>query len=153
MSKPYIHSESSARRCKGKAEDYCAIHQLMDSSKAVEPSNLHRIFFHSSLGCFWIEKIFGLKAVNSDNKTYSPRDIAEQHCIEDFRGFIPALSDYVSLIIPNSSDQELFVDFQQENSELFTNAEIKNLTLKPFKVNKSECIVLNSFGVFGAYLS
>jgi hypothetical protein len=29
----------------------------------------------------------------------------------------------------------------------------KNLTDKPFRVNKAECIILNSFGVFGAYLS
>ena len=47
MSKPWIHSLSSARRFGGKPEDYIEIHNLMDSSKAAMSSNAHRALTHS----------------------------------------------------------------------------------------------------------
>jgi len=98
MSKPYIHALSSARRFGGKAKDYIAIHNLMDSSKAVICDNRHRALTHNSwfIGTI-LEKIFGVTITNSDGKEVSVRDIGEQHVAEDFRGrFIPSAQDYLA---------------------------------------------------------
>lgn len=102
MSKPYIHAVSSARRFGGKPEDYMSIHELMDSSKSVIASNVHRALTHTSWFISTIlPKIFGETFVNSVGKTISTRDIGEQHVLEDFSGrFIPSAQDYLELIKP-----------------------------------------------------
>ncbi len=97
MAKPYIHACSSARKYGGKADDYIDIHNLMDSSKAAFPDNRHRALTHNAwfIGHI-LEKIFGVTRTNSDGKTYSIRDIGEQHILEDFNGrFIPSAQDYI----------------------------------------------------------
>lgn len=129
MAKPEIHSESSVKKFGGKVRDYQPIHQMMDSSKAAYPNNMHRVVFHHAFGTFVMEKLFGIDfdaaqdflakynlppealsdliafkdactnngtmRLNADERKFSVRDIAEQHCLEDFRGrFIPTLSDY-----------------------------------------------------------
>jgi uncharacterized protein DUF6915 len=97
MSKPYIHSLSSAKKFGGKPEDYIEIHNLMDSSKGAIADNRHRALTHNS----WflsviLEKIFGVTITNQDGKVISTRDIGEQHILEDFRGkFIPTAQDYL----------------------------------------------------------
>ncbi len=108
MSKPYIHSLSSAKKYGGKPEDYIEIHSLLDSSKGAVPSNLHRALCHNS----WflsviLERIkfknsyesshgFFPTIINSDGKHVSVRDVGEQHILEDFRGkFIPTAQDYL----------------------------------------------------------
>lgn len=94
MAKPMIHARSSARKFGGVPDDYFDIHEMMDSSKAALADHRHRAIFHSSFGCYIIQHIFGVERTNSDGKLYSPRDIAEQHIIEDL-GRIPAVSDYL----------------------------------------------------------
>jgi hypothetical protein len=100
MSKPYIHACSSARKFGGKPEDYMDIHNLMDSSKAAMADNRHRALTHNT----WfvnviIERIFGSTMVNSDGKTISVRDVAEQHILEDYGGkFIPTAQDFLQEI-------------------------------------------------------
>lgn len=96
MAIPLIHAESSVKRYGGSVEDYIEIHQFMDSSKACVSDNRHRIFTHNS----WfvvnvIPRVFGEMITNSDGKRVSTKDIAEWHCIEDFRGFIPTPQDYI----------------------------------------------------------
>lgn len=99
MSKPYIHSLSSVKRHGGVPEDYMPIHEFMDSSKSVIADNRHRALTHNA----WfisvvIPAVFGETMVNSDGKTISTRDIAEEHCIEDFHGFIPSAQDFIDHI-------------------------------------------------------
>jgi hypothetical protein len=102
MSKPYIHAVRSANKYGGIPEDYLDIHQLMDSSKSAIASNCHRMLTHNT----WfigvggpLELIFGITRINSDGKTYSVRDIGEDHCLEDFGGkFIPTAQDYLQEI-------------------------------------------------------
>lgn len=99
MSKPFIHAKSSARRFGGSPLDYQAIHDFFDSSKAWFPDNRHRAMFHHAEGIFLVERIFGDETgciVNSEGKKVSVRDIGEQHCREDFGGFIPTAADYLS---------------------------------------------------------
>lgn len=93
--KPYIHARISAKKFGGVAEDYLAIHDFMDSTKASHPDVRHRAILHNSFGCFLAEKIFGHNIINADGKEVSVRDVAEAHVIEDL-GYIPTLTDWLS---------------------------------------------------------
>jgi hypothetical protein len=92
--KPYLHGKISVKRFGGKPEDYLAIHDFIDSSKAHLPDMRHRAILHSSFGIYITEKVFGTNIINSDGKTVSVRDIAEQHVIDDM-GTIPTVQDYL----------------------------------------------------------
>ena len=74
------------------------IHNLMDSSKSAIADNRHRVLTHNAwfIGTI-LERIFGVTRKNSSGKTYSVRDIGEQHVLEDFGGkFIPSAQDYIA---------------------------------------------------------
>jgi hypothetical protein len=91
--KPFIHAKSSAHKFGGIPDDYFDIHDFMDDTKKSIPDVRHRAILHSSYGCYIVEKVFGAVRKNSAGKDYSPRDIAEQHIIEDL-GFIPTVEKY-----------------------------------------------------------
>lgn len=93
--KPYLHGNVSVKKWGGKPEDYQAIHDFLDSSKSTHADMRHRAIFHNSLGPYVCERIFGINITNSDGKTVSVRDIAEQHIIDDM-GRIPSVSDYLN---------------------------------------------------------
>lgn len=98
MSKPYIHALSSAKKHGGTPEDYLDIHNLMDSSKSAIADNRHRALTHNAwfIGTI-LERVFGTIRTNSEGRTYSVRDIGEEHVLEDFRGaFIPSAQDYIA---------------------------------------------------------
>jgi len=97
MSKPMEHANNSAKQFGGKASDYVAIHDLMDSTKACIADHRHRAATHNS----WfigpggpLELAFGKVIINSDGNEVSVREIGEQHIVEDF-GFIPSLQDWM----------------------------------------------------------
>lgn len=110
MSKPFIHSKSSAKKYGGDWRDYFPIHDFLDCSKGAFPDNRHRALTHNS----WfikevIERVHFPNSgpmtpdgrfptiVNSDRKHISVREIAEQHILEDFRmKFIPTAADYLA---------------------------------------------------------
>lgn len=92
--KPMIHARSSAKKYGGKAEDYLDIHDFMDSTKSALADVRHRAILHSSFGCFIVEKVFGVERTNSDGRKYSPRDVAEDHCIEDL-GRVPSMESWL----------------------------------------------------------
>lgn len=93
--KPIVHSRLSARRYGGVPEDYLAIHDFMDSTKAALPDIRHRAILHSAFGCFLVERVFGTTITNSDNRAVCVRDIAEDHVREDI-GFIPTIERWLS---------------------------------------------------------
>jgi hypothetical protein len=93
VSKPWIHARSSARKYGGTPNDYLDIHEFMDSSKSAVADVRHRMVLHNSFGCYVVQMVFGIVRVNSDQKEYSPRDVAEDHIIEDL-GFIPSLEKW-----------------------------------------------------------
>src|SRR5687768_15901054 len=95
MMKPFLHAKSSARKYGGMAEDYLAIHDFMDNTKSAAPDVRHRAILHSSYGCFIVEKVFGVTAKNSEGKEYSPRDVAEDHIMEDL-AFIPSMEKWLT---------------------------------------------------------
>jgi hypothetical protein len=107
MSKPYIHALSSAKKFGGTFQDYISIHNLLDISKGACADHRHRVLTHNA---FFIGVILEMipfpnsappidglytTIINSDGKHISVRDIGEQHCLEDFGGFIPTLQDYI----------------------------------------------------------
>lgn len=97
--KPHLHARNSARRHGGVPAGYQDIHDLIDSSKAASADGRHRMVLHHAFGCFVVERVFGTTRVNSDGREYSPRDIAEEHIIEDL-GFLPSLEHWVRNVQP-----------------------------------------------------
>lgn len=92
--KPLIHSKSSVKKYGGVVEDYLPIHNFMDSTKIALPDARHRAVLHTAFGCFLVEQLFGVYIVNSQGKTVSTRDVAEDHIIEDL-GFIPTMEHFL----------------------------------------------------------
>lgn len=91
------HAMSSARKYGGKPEDYLAIHEWFDSTKAHQPDFRHRALRHHSEGIALMEQIFGPSLMNSNGRLVPTRWIGEQHVYEDF-GKIPIASDWLKAI-------------------------------------------------------
>jgi len=92
--KPFVHAKNSARKYGGKPEDYQAVHDFFDSSKAALPDMRHRAILHSAFGIFVLERVFGTTITNSFGKQVSVRDLGEDHVIEDL-GFIPTVEHWL----------------------------------------------------------
>jgi hypothetical protein len=93
--KPYLHARLHAKKFGGVPDDYIDIDNFIDSSKACVPDVRHRAILHSSFGCFIVEQVFGITRTNSSGRTYSPRDVAEQHVLQDL-GKIPTMEMYLN---------------------------------------------------------
>jgi hypothetical protein len=93
--KAYLHSKVHAKKYGGVPDDYVDIDDFIDSSKQAVADVRHRAILHSAFGCFIVEQVFGRTRVNSAGKTYSPRDIAEDHIIQDLN-FIPSMEQYLN---------------------------------------------------------
>ena len=93
--KPYLHGRIHAKKYGGTTEDYADIDDFIDSSKAAVPDVRHRAILHSASGSFIVEQMFGRTRVNSAGKEYSPRDVAEDHILQDL-GFIPTMEQYLN---------------------------------------------------------
>lgn len=92
--KPHLHANHSVKKWGGKPEDYQALHDFFDQTKAHFPDMRHRALLHNSFGIFLLERVFGTCIQNSDGKTVSVRDIGEQHVLDDL-GTIPTVQDYL----------------------------------------------------------
>lgn len=93
--KPFLHAKIHSKKYGGVPEDYIDIDNFIDSSKATMPDVRHRAILHSAFGCFLVEQVFGVTRKNSDGKVYSPRDVAEDHLLQDL-GFIPTVENYLT---------------------------------------------------------
>ena len=94
MAHPLQHATSSARRFGGRAEDYLAIHEWFDASKAHYALPAHRALRHHSAGIFEAERLFGTTIETSASRRIPVRFIGEQHVLEDCR-FIPTVQDWL----------------------------------------------------------
>lgn len=99
MAHPLKHAESSAKKFGGKPEDYIAIHNWFDESKAYFADFRHRALRHHAEGIFLAERLFGIAIPNSNGKQVPVRYIGEQHVREDL-GRIPGVYDWLSQIRP-----------------------------------------------------
>ncbi len=98
MAHPVVHAKSSAKKFGGVYEDYLAIHNWFDETKAWIGHSNHRAFRHHSEGIFECEKIFGPMFTNSDDKVVYTRYVAEQHIKEDCYNYIPTAREWVQAI-------------------------------------------------------
>lgn len=94
MAHPYQHALNSARKYGGRSEDYIAIHQWFDASKAHLATPAHRALRHHSAGIFEAEAVFGATITSSAGKIIPTRFIGEQHVLEDCRR-IPTVADWL----------------------------------------------------------
>lgn len=99
MSNSFYHAQSSARKWGGVPEDYIAIHEWIDASKAHFGDARHRVLRHHTEGCWEAERVFGLTITVKKKRTgvevrVPVREIAEQHVFEDL-GYIPSLADWL----------------------------------------------------------
>lgn len=93
--KPFLHGRIHAKKYGGVPEDYADIDDFIDSSKVAFPDIRHRAILHSSFGCYLVEQMFGRTRINSSGIEYSPRDVAEDHILQDL-GFIPTVEKYLN---------------------------------------------------------
>lgn len=96
---PIHHAESSAHKYGGAADDYLALHQWFDESKAFFPDFRHRALRHHAEGIFMAERIFGPVVINSNGRQVPTRFLGEQHVKEDLAR-IPTVQDWFELIVP-----------------------------------------------------
>jgi hypothetical protein len=99
VSNSFYHARSSARKWGGVPEDYIAIHEWIDGSKAHFGDARHRALRHHTEGCWEAERVFGLTITVKKERTgvevrVPVREIAEQHIFEDL-GWIPSLGDWL----------------------------------------------------------
>lgn len=94
MSHAIYHAQSSARRFGGVPEDYLAIHEWFNASKAFIADARHRALRHHAQGIFWCEEVFGRTITNSVGRQIPVRLIGEQHVMVDFRR-IPTLAEWL----------------------------------------------------------
>jgi len=94
---PYYHALSSAKKFGGIADDYLAIHEWFDGSKAHYANFRHRALRHHSAGIYECQEKFGTTIVNSNGRHVPVRAIGEQHVMEDC-GWIPSVADWLKHI-------------------------------------------------------
>jgi len=89
MGNVQFHSESSARRFGGVAEDYVALHKFLDQSKLYIADWRHRALLHNTFGVALCEQFFGdLYLRSSDGQQVATRTLAEVHILEDMRAIL-----------------------------------------------------------------
>lgn len=98
---PMHHAMASVKKFGGEADDYLAIHQWFDASKAHMADFRHRALRHHSAGIFEAEREFGVEITNSAGRRVPVRFIGEQHVLEDL-GRIPTVADWLMNIQPHS---------------------------------------------------
>jgi hypothetical protein len=120
MAHPYHHALSSVKKWGGVPEDYQAIHDWFDESKAHVADFRHRALRHHSEGIFMAEKIFGTTITNSAGRVVPVRYIGEQHVKEDL-GKIPTLADWCLNIKPErwmlGRNQNLEKELENDNRD------------------------------------
>ena len=79
MSHPYHHALSSVKKWGGEPEDYQAIHDWFDETKAHFADFRHRALRHHSEGIFMAERQFGPTIKIATGRDVSVRLIGEQH--------------------------------------------------------------------------
>lgn len=95
--KPFLNARLSAKKYGGSPEDYQAIHDFFDQTKACMPDVRHRAILHSAFGIFLCEQMFGTTIENSAGKKVCVRDIGEYHVKQDL-GYIPTVEDWLKNI-------------------------------------------------------
>ena len=99
MADAYHHAMSSARKWGGVPEDYLAVHNWIDGSKAIMCDFRHRALRHHAEGIDNCIKLLGPTLTTSSGVMIPTRWVGEQHVKEDF-GHIPSFVDWARCIKP-----------------------------------------------------
>jgi hypothetical protein len=92
--KPLQHARITAHRYGGKWQDWIAIHDWIDRSKAIFPSMQHRMLLHSDFGGWLAARIHG-EAIGSKDGTVIPTsDLFRDHQVEDL-GRVVTLAEWL----------------------------------------------------------
>src|SRR5215468_2722902 len=92
--KPLQHARITGRRYGGEWQDWIAIHDWIDRSKAIFPSMQHRMFLHSDFGEWLTVKIHG-EAIEAKDGTVIPTcDLFRDHQVEDL-GRVVTLAEWL----------------------------------------------------------
>lgn len=98
MAHAFYHAKSSARRFGGVPEDYMALHEWLDHTKAHLADARYRLVLHNSWGIWLAQEIFGATITRtSDGKQVPTRTILEHHVLEDL-GRIPTLEQCLAQV-------------------------------------------------------
>jgi hypothetical protein len=116
MATSYHHAVSSAKRFGGVPDDYQAIHDWFDATKATFGDFRHRALRHHTLGIFDAERLFGTTLTNGNGRAIPVRLVAEQHIIEDC-GYLPTPQDWLECMKPErwmNKPRRLSVELERE---------------------------------------
>ena len=141
MAKSDKHAESSAKQFGGKAEDYLEIHEMIDSSKSSHADNRHRVVFHSSIGTYVMQKMFGMdfrKMQQLQNKYNLPDEFIDD-LIELFKhnrqnGVHWKNSEGKKVHIRDIAEQHILEDFRMRFIPSLSDY-LNNMTLKAWMNN------------------
>ena len=92
--KPLQHARITAYRYGGEWQDWIAIHDWIDRSKAVFPSMQHRMFIHSDFGEWLAVRIHGEMIGAGDRTIISTHDLFRDHQVEDL-GRVVTLAEWL----------------------------------------------------------
>lgn len=85
-------ADGTSLAARGTPDDYLAIHDWFDETKAHLADLRHRALRHHSEGIFLCETIFGTTITNTTGKQVPVRVVGEQH-VKDDLGWIPTVKD------------------------------------------------------------
>ncbi|HEX5080654.1 MAG TPA: hypothetical protein VFY40_01315 [Blastocatellia bacterium] len=95
--KPLQHARITAYRYGGEWQDWIAIHDWIDRSKAIFPSMQHRMFLHSDFGEWLAIRTHGEMIVAGDGTVIPTRDLFRDHQVEDL-GRVVTLAEWLGEI-------------------------------------------------------
>jgi len=93
--KPLQHARITAHRYGGEWQDWIAIHDWIDRSKAIFPSMQHRMFLHSDFGEWLVVRIHGGAIKAKDGTVIPTRFLFRDHQFEDL-GRVVTLAEWLS---------------------------------------------------------
>jgi len=132
---PLKHARLSVSRWGGNTDDYLALHEFIDATKALCSDNRHRILHtHWALDNV-ILPIFGRTTVNSEGRKIPTKELVERdHFLPDFQNkFIPTLSDFVDAM-EEPADADLRKRIEDFHIQFAKNADVGRLLLSPLAV-------------------
>jgi len=132
---PVKHARLSVSRWGGKTDDYLALHEFIDATKALCSDNRHRILHtHWALDNI-ILPIFGRTTVNSEGRQIATKELVERdHFLPDFQNkFIPTLSDFANAM-GEPVDAGMRKRIEQFHSRFALHTDVGRLLLSPLAV-------------------
>ncbi len=101
--KPLQHAQISQKTYGGFWQDYIAVHNFLDSSKAACAHFKHRFLLHHAEGIELGVRILGETLTNSENKQIETRRLLTDHLIEDV-GRVVTIEDWARDLLPDASN-------------------------------------------------